>query len=345
VKLYTTDPLSDNRWDELVAHHPNASIFHERAWLEALARTYKYPAFVLSSSPPGDPLRNGIVLCRVASWITGTRAVSLPFADHCEPLLQQGDDRFAFAIWLREECDRQGWKYVELRPLFWNEKTIDALAPSQSYAFHMLDLTPSLGEIFQAFHKSSMQRRIRKAEKEKLSYEVGSRDLLEPFYELLVMTRKRHHLIPQPRAWFKNLVDCMGDKLQIRLARKNGRPIAAILSLRHRSTVTYKYGCSNDKFHNLAGMSFLFWKLIEESKNSGATSIDLGRSELDQVGLLTFKNRLGANQQPLTYFRYPRAAHRDAAQHGGLGAIRRMISLLPDAALPIAGRALYRHLG
>src|SRR5713101_9298121 len=62
---------------------------------------------------------------------------------------------------------------------------------------------------------------------------------------------------------FRNLVECMGDKIPIRLARKNGAPIAAMLTLRHRSSVVYKYGCSDERSHNLAGMPFLFWRLIE----------------------------------------------------------------------------------
>lgn len=372
MKLYVTDPLSGSRWDDLVAQHRHASIFHERGWLEALVRTYGYAPFVLTTSAPGEPLRNGIVLCRVSSWITGTRAVSLPFADHCQPLLAPDDDCAPFAGWLQQECDHQHWKYVELRPLLprptnsgttnsgatTRDDTIDhdtaesssdaASSPppsGRSYGFHVLDLTPPLDQLFSGLHKSSMQRRIRKAEKESLSYEVGSRELLEPFYGLLVMTRKRHQLIPQPRAWFQNLIACLGDKLEIRLARKDGRPIAAMLSLRHRSTVTYKYGCSDHEFHHLAGMPFLFWKLIEESRNSGATSLDLGRSDLDQSGLLTFKNHLGAKQQTLTYFRYPQAAKSDVTDHAGVGVVRRVLSLVPDVALPVAGSVLYRHLG
>ena len=37
-------------------------------------------------SPPDEPLENGFLFCRVESWLTGRRLVSLPFSDHCEPL-------------------------------------------------------------------------------------------------------------------------------------------------------------------------------------------------------------------------------------------------------------------
>src|SRR6266851_2845218 len=78
VKIHVLDPLADKRWDELVTRHPSASVFHQRGWLEALARTYGYEPYVLTTTPPGGPLANGIAVCRVSSWVTGTRSVSLP---------------------------------------------------------------------------------------------------------------------------------------------------------------------------------------------------------------------------------------------------------------------------
>ncbi len=87
TNIQSINPLSDNRWDDQVGRRPQASAFHQRGWLEALARTYGYEPLVLTSAPGGEALNDGVVLCRVSSWITGTRFVSLPFADHCEPLL------------------------------------------------------------------------------------------------------------------------------------------------------------------------------------------------------------------------------------------------------------------
>jgi hypothetical protein len=29
-----------------------------------------------------------LVFCRVRSWLTGRRSISLPFSDHCEPLVE-----------------------------------------------------------------------------------------------------------------------------------------------------------------------------------------------------------------------------------------------------------------
>jgi hypothetical protein len=66
MSIHIIDPFADDRWDDLVACHPRASVFHQRGWLEALDRTYGYKTLVLTSAPEGQPLKDGIVLCRVS---------------------------------------------------------------------------------------------------------------------------------------------------------------------------------------------------------------------------------------------------------------------------------------
>jgi Acetyltransferase (GNAT) domain len=152
-------------------------------------------------------------------------------------------------------------------------------------------------------------------------------------------------LLPQPRIWFRNLLECMGDKLQIRLTRKNGVPIAAMLTLQHQSSVVYKYGCSDARSHNLGGMPFLFWRLVEEGKASGAEKIDFGRSDLNNEGLIAFKDRFGARRKLLTYYRYTKTGRRGVATLWDSQAVRQFFSFLPDAVSSAAGRVLYRHMG
>ena len=340
------DPLTDPRWEELVARHPRASAFHRRGWLEALQQTYGYQPFVLTSALDNEQVNDGIVACRIRSWLTGTRMVSLPFADHCDPLYGDSGETPQLANRLVEESDRQHCKYLEFRPLHGPPDPEDVFQPSESFYFHELDLAPSIEQLFKNLHKDSIQRKIRRAEKEQLSYEVGRSDaFLDSFYRLLLKTRRRHHLPPQPKNWFSNLAKHMGDALQIRLARKNGNPIATLLTLRHRSTIIYKYGCSDEAFHKLGGMPFLFWKLIEEGKAAGAHRIDFGRSEMENEGLVAFKDKFGTTKRILTYYRYPRLKKQSAHAWGDSRIARRFFSILPDGVLSAAGKVLYKHIG
>ena len=133
--------------------------------------------------------------------------------------------------------------------------------------------------------------------------------------------------------------------LTIHVASKDGRPIASILTLSFRKTMVYKYGGSDAAYHPLGGMPFLFWRAIQDAQARGVEELDLGRSDLDQPGLIAFKDHLGATRSTLTYYRYPES-QREATDRGSLSrAARRVFTHLPDAALDLAGRLLYRHRG
>lgn len=146
-------------------------------------------------------------------------------------------------------------------------------------------------------------------------------------------------------AWIKNLVAFMGDTLQIRVARQSGTPLAAMLSLRHRNTVVYKYGCSDERKHNLGGVPFLFWNLIRESKAEGAEQLDLGRSDWDQPSLILFKDRLGATKSSLSYFRTKESSKATRVTALASRIPHAGFSIVPDVILSAAGRFAYRHLG
>src|SRR6266478_8023935 len=115
--LYRIEPLKDSRWERFLEVHPRASVFHSSAWLEALRRTYGYQSIAYTTSTPGEELQNGIVFCRVESWLTGRRLVSLPFSDHCEPLVQKPEDLQTLVDGLEQELRNSNWRYIEIRPL------------------------------------------------------------------------------------------------------------------------------------------------------------------------------------------------------------------------------------
>lgn len=340
--LTVVDPLADERWEALVEIHPRSSVFHTAGWLRALAQTYGYRPIVLTTARAGERLKDGLLLCPVRSWLTGKRLVSLPFADHCELLLEVPEQAAEYGSWLQTES--AAWDHIELRTR--SLTLLPGARKARHYWFHELNLAPSLEKLFDGLHRSSIQRKIRRAEKEGLSCEVGrSPQLVEEFYRLLLMTRRRHRLFPQPRNWFANLTACLEDKLQVRVARKDGTPVAAMITLEHRGTVTYKYGCSDQRRHGLGGMPFLFWKLIEESKAAGAETIDFGRSDDDNPGLVTFKDRFGTRRMELVYQRYCDTPARESQGLDGERVVKRLFPFFPDSVLAMSGRLLYRHLG
>jgi hypothetical protein len=346
MTVYEIDPTQDERWDDLLHKHTDASIFHTRGWLETLRQTYGYKPVVFTTSPAGSPLTNGFAFCRISSWLSRPRLVSLPFSDHCTPLLESADVLAYLLAYLREKLGSEKLSYIEIRP---RDSVVTGDAPfekSKSFFFHKLDLQPSLDEIFQNFHRDCVQRKIERAAREKVTYEEGRSDsLLTKFYHLLLMTRRRHGLPAQPVDWFRNVIACVGDKVKIRVASKDGRPIASILTLRYKHVLVYKYGCSDRRFSNLGGTQLLLWNAIQEAKRDQLSEFDMGRSDCDNSGLVAFKDRWGATRTELGYLRYPVKHSHSVAQARQSRISKYVWSHSPSAVLAAAGRALYRYMG
>ena len=213
-------------------------------------------------------------------------------------------------------------------------------SPAAEYCLHRLDLRPEATEIFRRIPSLQRSGPFAARSARGSPTKTGTSDrLLASFYRLLRMTRRRHRLPPQPLAWFRNLLTNLGDGIAIHVASKDGEPIASILTLSFKKTMylqVRRVGCgaSSPGRHAvpvLAGDSGCAGRGFEE--------LDLGRSDLDQPGLIAFKEHLGATQSTLTYYRYPAEARR-AARSGWMSRVARgMFAYLPDAALDLAGQA------
>lgn len=350
MTVHQIDPIADPRWANFVQRHPESCAFHSRGWLEALRRTYGYQPVALTTEAPGRELENAIVFCRIKSRLTGRRLVSLPFSDHCQPLVSGETHLKELMEGAGEVLRRERLGYVELRPLRPLEATPGDRAgfcPSESFYLHRIDIRAEPETLLAGFHASMVRRRIRRAQKGGVAIETGSsKELLRAFYHLLLMTRRRHRLPPQPIAWFRNLLDSMGDRARLRVASLEGRPIAAILTLLFNETMIYKYGCSDREFARYGATPALLWHAIEEGKRLGATTFDLGRSEPSNSGLVGFKDHWGGSRTEIEYYRSPGGQSRPvSADRWTMRLARGLIGRMPDSLLIVAGEALYRHQG
>ena len=346
---FRLDPIEDPRWAQLVEKHPKASVFHTVPWLRALRRTYGYEPVVFTISSPTGGLNNGLVFCRVNSWLTGRRLVSLPFSDHCEPLCDSIEDANFLIRYLQTTQKDENWKFLQLRPINGDfSHTGDGIgcSPAARYFLHTLDLRPDMDVVYENLDKDSVQRRIERAERAGLVEKCGRSDgLLEEFYTLFVISRRTQGVPPTPYAWFRNLIQELGEALQIRVAYKDEIPITAIITLRFKEVVYYKYGCSDARFNKFGGTPWLFWKAIKDAKSNGESQFDLGRTESDNPGLLAFKNHWVPQPKSLTYWQYPYTSTRDSVGNWQLKVAKRAFSFMPARLLMLLGKLIYRHIG
>jgi len=252
---YQIDPTLDPRWTELLRRHPKASVFHSAGWLRALKSTYGYEPVVFTTSAPTEQLTNGIAFCRVDSWLTKRRLVSLPFSDHCDPLSNAKEELDWLIDYLQGSFETSKFEISRTAPHGRQFRPVARLrvpASREVLSTHT-SLSPDLQDILRGFDADCVRRRIRRADSAGLEERCGrSEELLKDFYGLFMLTRGRHQLPPIPYEWFQNLVLCQGEALEIRVAYKDGNS-----DFRHSDfavlnrTVYYKYGCSRSDTETL----------------------------------------------------------------------------------------------
>jgi CelD/BcsL family acetyltransferase involved in cellulose biosynthesis len=345
MTVFRIDPLQDQRWKAFVDWHPDASIFHRVEWLQALKTSYGYTPFALTTSAPGSPLMNGLPVCEIRSPLTGRRLVSVPFSDHCQPLVSDAPPFNAFIHTLTECVMASRQKYFEIRAITYDANENPDLGISHTYYLHRLDLRPSLESLFKHFDKSSVQRKIHRAERESLRYEEGTSEKhLNCFYKLMIMTRRRHGLPPQPLKWFKALIASFGSDLKIRVAFKDETAVASILTVAYKKKLVYKYGCSDLRYSNLGGNTLVFWHAIQDAKAQGIEELDMGRSDHENQGLAVFKENWGSQRSTLNYRRYPAQSVKPGPENL-LRHVKKLVSIAPDVSLVMVSNLFYRHIG
>jgi len=130
----------------------------------------------------------------------------------------------------------------------------------------------------------------------------------------------------------------------ILLAYKDGKLIAGLLLLMYGQTMTYKFGASDRASLKLRPNDLLFWTAIQWGCDHGYKAFDLGRTDIGNTGLRSFKAGWGAKELPLTYFTSSRVVAKQPSKHlaYGMGPI---IQRSPLWVCRLLGEIFYKYAG
>jgi CelD/BcsL family acetyltransferase involved in cellulose biosynthesis len=338
------DPYTDGRWLDFLSGHPAATIFHHPQWIRSVQETYGYRPMCIGVFEE-EKLCGILPLLEVSSWITGSRAVCLPFSDACAPLLQNEEHRNRLGQYLSELLRLEKWKYVEIRGEF-NDRNF---SPSAVFKVHQLSLQNTAEEVFKGFKKTQTQQRIQKAEREGVTTQHNSAaGTLDDFIRLNALTRKKHGLPPQPDKFFLSIYSNIikRDLGFILTAHYRQRVIAAAMFFHFQKVIYYKYSASDQRYLNLRPNNLLLWSAIRWGCDNGYALFDFGRTEATNEGLLQFKRGWGAVESDLCYCRLQPGGSQGVIHSPGLLARAKPIfQRLPVPTLKLIGKIIYRHVG
>jgi hypothetical protein len=281
----------------------------------------------------------------VYSPLKGKRGVSLPFTDQCTPYFQKKEflqDAVQSAI---DYGEKNKWKYIEWRdsPYF-----AESISPWEAYYVHDIDLAKTESRLF-ADLSDSNRRNIKKAIREGVTIKVDqSFDAIESFYRLNCLTRKRHGLPPQPFSFFKNVFEHIistGYGTVVSAFHKE-KVIAASVFFHFGTRALFKYGASEMEHQNLRPNNLIMWEALKWYNNNGFKTMNLGRTEPKNKGLLQYKRTWGAKESLLKYYRYDIRKQACLQKRPGRGDLyTRLFAQTPIIILRIIGRLFYKHAG
>ncbi|CAN5483126.1 hypothetical protein BH18VER1_BH18VER1_19730 [soil metagenome] len=337
------DPRVDETWDRRVLDHPQHTFFHSAAWARVLCRTYGHRPFYLELRQSGQCLAL-LPLLEVNSRLTGRRAVCLPFSDFCGPLLFGESPPHMFEDHLAEIGRARKWRFVELRGGF----PRNASLPSHpTFYGHQLQLAPGVDDLFSGFD-SSVRRAIRKSERSPLAVQISdSPESVDAFLGLHARTRRRLGVPPQSRCFFEMIQKTVlepgfGFVVQASLG---SRAVAAAMFFHSGNGAVYKFGASDERFHEHRGNNLVMWEGIKEVKRRGAQHLHFGRTACDNHGLRRYKCSWSATEEPLFYARFDPVRRSWAGVKQDVGTSHEhFFRRMPLAVNRLAGTLLYPHL-
>jgi hypothetical protein len=338
------DPNDHPDWDDLLIRSNDSRFFHTSAWARTLETTYGFKSLYFSVLEAGQ-LMLLMPFMEVQSLLTGKRGISLPFTDACPPLVSDIECLKEAADRVITYGEKNRWEYVEWRD---GSHVAHGTQPWESYYFHEIDLTKTESDLFSSLSDNN-RRNIRKAVKENIVIRIDrSQDSLRDFQRLNLLTRKRHGLPPQPTLFFRNVYKYVISRnygIIVTASHKN-RIIAASVFFHFGTKALYKYGASEMEHQNLRPNNLIMWEALKWYKNEGLETIDLGRTEMDNPGLLQYKRTWGAKETLLEYYRY-RVREKTFVRGRGKrqDVLTRLFTHTPTAILRLIGRLFYKHAG
>ena len=347
----TSISLSDPRRSIIIEQQTKNSFYYKQSWLDLITKLYGYSPILLTSTNAAGQITGMLPLCFMQSPLTGRRLVSLPFSDYCPLLAVDETDANALVDQAIDLAREKHVRYLELRTGI-NERLAQRpeLNAENLYVRWLLPLNPDPDVVWSGLRKP-IQRQIKKSQNLGVLVRIAQhREDMAHYYRLHLQTRSKKQGMPtQPQQFFFGLWDTFATNgaMQLLLAEYEGEVIAGMILLASGTTVRYAYGASDERYLNLAPNNLLMWEAITWGCLHGFQTLDLGRTATDNEGLMEFKRRWGAIQEPLPYYYYPHI-HGLAATSELSWKFRLLTACWKRLPLQVAGPLgghLYKHLG
>lgn len=318
------------------------TLFHSEPWRQTIEHAFELK--ILEFKPKSEP--DGSAYYAVLSDIRGERVICTPFSDFCDPTLTTGPGWREFTAHLRSFQ-----RPVTIRP-FRNRLAIEdhSFEQRRELLWHGIDLGNGAEQVWEGL-KSKNRTAIRRAEKQGITLRWSSSiEDLRTFHMMHVDLRKsKYRMLAQPFGLFEGLHDRFGDDMALLLAEDaDGDPVAAMIYFAWNGIWYYKFSASYPRQYR--PNAAMIMAACREGEARGLRLLDMGRSDIDQPGLVEFKRTFASEEVALTTLHWRPEEYNDpAGSEVGrtMGVITELLTEpdVPNRVAAQGGDLLYKYFG
>jgi FemAB-related protein (PEP-CTERM system-associated) len=249
---------------------------------------------VYLSARRGDRITGVLPLVFFRSALFGRFLVSLPFFNYGGIVADDGDARDALVDAARDEARARRARHVELRHV---ARQVEALP----FRPHKVAMTLPLCQDEEAQWKAldnKVRNQVRKAQKSGCTVESGGADLIDDFYEVFARNMRDLGTPVYGVQLFDETFRAAPGACRVHLVRREGRPIAAGITIDHRDGTENPWASSLREFRAICPNMLLYWEMLRGAIARGLRVFDFGRSTPDE-GTFFFKRQWGAQPAPM----------------------------------------------
>lgn len=298
---YLNDRVAIDQWCRYINTHPQATAYHNIAWLQTVETTYKQQALLVMAYQNGE-LVGVLPLVVMKRPLVHNCICALPYCD------------MGHALGIDESICRELEKFAAQYALANNFAQLDyrdgsAMEPISAEA--MADFTgqkvtmkmplADSSDAQMASYKSKLRSQIRKAEKNGLTIKLShTNDLLYDFYRVFAHNMRDLGSPTHSKCWFANIMTFYQDKACMAVVYKDDIPVGAGIILLHGHLCSIPWASTVAQYNLLAPNMMLYAHLIGYAADHGMQYFDFGRSTLNE-GTYKFKKQWGAVPYPLQW--------------------------------------------
>jgi FemAB-related protein (PEP-CTERM system-associated) len=277
--------------DAFLDVHPQTTPFHRRTWVEAITRGCGHKWHYLIA---GDDVLTGVLpLHEIHSPLFGRALVSSGFAVGGGILARDATSVAALSEAAWKLAQATSCPTLELRG---GALPVDMVHDTTTYLGFARDLSHDDDAELLAIPRKQ-RAEVRKALGNDLTVDIGDR---AAHYAVYAESVRNLGTPVFPCSLFDAVLDAFDEDADILTVRKDGVPLASVLSLYHRGVVMPYWGGGTVAARPARANDMMYFALMRHARERGCTRFDFGRSKAG-TGAAVFKHNWGFEAVPLAY--------------------------------------------